>query len=258
MGSRRVSGLNGCIPPPGTFYPELMCGRFARKSTQEVLADWFGVEPEDMPWFGPTYNAAPQSVQPVVRLNRDSGQREFAQLRWGLVPFWAKDAKIGYTTLNARAEEVAAKPAYREALKKRRCLVPADAFYEWQRIDKKTKHAFAFALKSGEPYAMAGMWERWQPKEGAPLETFTILTTDPNELMEPVHNRMPVILAPRDYERWLDTGNADQPPVDLLRPFPAENMTAWGVSDRVGNVRNNDPQLLDQIEPLSGLLFPAD
>ena len=249
-----------------------MCGRFARKSTQEVLADWFGVELEDMPWFAPTYNAAPQSVQPVVRLNRDSGRREFAQLRWGLVPFWAKDAKFGYSTINARAEEAASKPAYREALKKRRCLVPADAFYEWQRIDKKTKHPFAFALKSGEPWAMAGLWERWQPKQGEPLETFTILTTDPNELMEPVHNRMPVILAARDYDRWLDPGWLDtsglnsgglgaggwaRPAFDLLRPYPAENMRAWPVSERVGNVRNNDPHLLEEDKPSAGTLFPA-
>ena len=233
-----------------------MCGRFARRSTQQVLADWFGVELEDMPWFAPSYNVAPQSVQPVVRLNLDrlnrgSGNREFALMRWGLVPFWAKDAKFGYSTINARAEEVAAKPAYREAFKKRRCLVPADAFYEWQRIDKKTKHPFAFALKSGDPYALAGLWDRWQPKEGAALETFTILTTDPNALMEPIHNRMPVILEPRDYSRWLDTGGPDsddwtRPPVDLLRPYPAEKMVAWPVSDRVGNVRNNDPELLEQ------------
>jgi putative SOS response-associated peptidase YedK len=234
-----------------------MCGRFARRSTQEVLADWFGVELEDMPWFGPSYNAAPQSVQPVVRLNRDSGEREFALLRWGLVPFWAKDAKFGYTTINARADEVAAKPAYREALKRRRCLVPADAFYEWQRIDKKTRHPYAFALKSGEPYALAGLWERWQPKEGEPLETFTVLTTDPNELMEPIHNRMPVILAAGDYPRWLDIANSAQPPVDLLRPFPAEKMVAWPVSDRVGNVRNNDPELLDELQASEGHLFPA-
>jgi len=226
-----------------------MCGRFARRSTEEVLADWFGVELEDMPWFAPSYNIAPQSVQPVVRLNRDSGNREFALLRWGLVPFWAKDAKFGYSTINARAEEAATKPAYREALKKRRCLVPADAFYEWQRIDKKTKHPYAFALRSGEPYAFAGLWERWQPKEGAALETFTILTTDPNELMEPIHNRMPAILEARDYPRWLDPGDPARPPVDLLRPFPAEKMVSFAVSDRVGNVRNNDPQLLERLEP---------
>jgi len=238
-----------------------MCGRFARKSTQEVLADWFGVELEDMPWFAPSYNVAPQSIQPVVRLNRDTGHREFAQMRWGLVPFWAKDPKMGYTTINARAEELASKPAYREALKKRRCLIPADAFYEWQRIDKKTKHPFAFALKSGKPYAMAGLWERWQSKEATnpeTLETFTILTTDPNELMEPVHNRMPVILEPRDYDRWLDPSDPTRPPIDLLRPFPAGEMQAWPVSDRVGNVRNNDPQLLEEPQADLGPLFQAN
>jgi putative SOS response-associated peptidase YedK len=238
-----------------------MCGRFARKSTQEVLADWFGVELEDMPFFAPTFNAAPQSTQPVVRLDRDSGNRQFALMRWGLVPFWAKDAKFGYTTINARAEEAASKPAYREALKKRRCLIPADAFYEWQQLGKKTKLPFAIALKSGEPHALAGLWERWQPlNEGAepapPLETFTILTTDPNELMEPFHNRMPVILEPKDYDRWLDTGDPARPPVDLMRTYPAEKMAAWPVSDRVGNVRNNDPELLQRLQPATGLLFP--
>jgi putative SOS response-associated peptidase YedK len=222
-----------------------MCGRFTRKSTQEILAEWFGLELEEMPWFAPTYNAAPQSIQPVIRLNRDSGRREAALLRWGLVPLWAKDAKIGYSTINARAEEAASKPAYREALKKRRCLMPADAFYEWQRQDAKTKQPFAIALKSGEPYAFAGLWESWRPKDGELLETFTILTTDPNEVMEPIHNRMPVILDPKDFDRWLDAGDPARPPVDLLRPYPAEHMCAWPVSDRVGNVRNNEPSLLD-------------
>jgi putative SOS response-associated peptidase YedK len=226
-----------------------MCGRFARRSTQEVLADWFGVELEDMPWFAPTFNATPQSTQPVVRLNRDSGSREFALMRWGLVPFWAKDPKFGYSTFNARAEEVPTKPAYREALKKRRCLVPADAFYEWQRLDKKNKQPYAIALKSGEPYAFAGLWETWKPQAGSPLETFTILTTDPNELMQPIHNRMPVILEPQDHERWLDPGDPARPPVDLLRPYPAEKMQAWQVSQRVGNVRNNDTDLLAQAPP---------
>jgi putative SOS response-associated peptidase YedK len=223
-----------------------MCGRFARRSTQEVLADWFGVPLEDMPWFEPSFNVAPQSFQPVVRLARDTGKREFAILKWGLVPFWAKDAKIGYTTINARAEDVASKPMYREPLKKRRCLVPADAFYEWKRIDPKTKHPFAFALKSGKPWAFAGLWESWRPKEGEPLETFTILTTDPNAVMEPIHNRMPAILEPRDYDRWLEPGDPARPPTDLLRPFPPEEMEAWPVSSLVGNVRNNSPALLDR------------
>jgi putative SOS response-associated peptidase YedK len=222
-----------------------MCGRFARKSTQEVLADWFGVELEDMPWFAPSYNVAPQSFQPVVRLDRDSGKRAISLLRWVLVPFWSKEAKIGYSTINARAEEAASKPALREALKKRRCLVPADLYYEWQRPDPKTKRPFAIALKSGEPRAFAGLWESWRPKDGDPLETFTILTTGPNEIMEPIHNRMPVILEPKDYDRWLDAGDPIRPPVDLLRPYAAERIKAWPVSDRVGNVRNNGPELLD-------------
>jgi putative SOS response-associated peptidase YedK len=222
-----------------------MCGRFARRSTQEVLADWFGVALEEMPWFAPSFNVAPQSVQPVVRLDGDSGKRGFALMRWGLVPFWAQDARIAYATINARAEEAAWKPAYREALKKRRCLVPADAFYEWQRLGVRSKKPFAIALKSGEPYAFAGLWERWLPKDGKTLETFTILTTDPNEVMEPIHNRMPVILRPEDYDRWLEPGDPGRPPVNLLRPYPAEAMRAWPVSERVGNVRNNEPGLLD-------------
>ena len=226
----------------------LMCGRFARRSTREVLADWFGVDLEDLPAFPISYNIAPQSVQPVVRLDQETGAREFALLRWGLVPFWAKDAKIGYSTINARAEEVANKPAFREALRKRRCLVPADAFYEWAKRDAKTKQPFAFGLRSREPFAFAGLWERWRPKEGeAPgtyLETFTILTTDANEVLEPVHNRMPVILEPRDYDRWLEPAIVERLPVDLLRPFPAEQMLSWQVGERVGNVRNNDPELL--------------
>jgi len=209
---------------------------------------------EEMPWFGLSYNIAPQSTQPIVRLNADTGKREFVMMRWGLVPYWAMDDKIGYSTINARAEEAASRPLYREALKRRRCLIPADAFYEWQRLDSKTKRPFAFGMQNGEPYAFAGLWERWKPKEGAPLETFTILTTDPNELAERVHNRMPVILERRDYSRWMEPGEAERPPVDLLRPYPSEKMRSWMVSERVGNVRNDDPELLKEREP-ENLLF---
>ena len=203
---------------------------------------------EDMPFFAPSYNVAPQSTQPVVRLNADTGKPEFALMRWGLVPYWAKDPKIGYTTINARAEEVAEKPLYREAIKKRRCLVPADVFYEWQKLGGKGKQPFAFGLRSGEPYAFAGLWERWKPKQGDPLETFTILTTDPNEIAERVHDRMPVILEPKDYGRWIDPGDPARLPIDLLRPFPAEKMQSWPVHERVGNVRNDEPDLLKECE----------
>jgi putative SOS response-associated peptidase YedK len=180
----------------------------------------------------------------VVRLGGDSGKPEFALLRWGLVPYWAKDAKIGYSTINARAEEAQAKPAFRDALRKRRCLVPADAFYEWQNLTPKSRQPFAIGLRSGEPFAFAGLWESWRPKDAEPLETFTILTTDPNEALEPIHNRMPVILEPKDYQRWVEPADAERLPVDLMRPYPAERMVAWPVSERVGNVRNDYPELL--------------
>jgi putative SOS response-associated peptidase YedK len=219
-----------------------------RQSSLETLAGWFDVGLEGIPFFASSYNIAPQSVQPVVRLNPSSGSREFALQRWGLVPFWAKDAKLGYSTFNARAEEAARKPAFREALKKRRCLVPADAFYEWQKIDAKTKQPFAIALQSGEPFAFAGLWESWQSSDGPPLGTFAILTTSPNELMKPIHNRMPVIVEPSDYAHWLAPPDPARLPTDLLRPFPSEKMRAWPVSSRVGNVRNNDPELLDRIQ----------
>ncbi len=229
-----------------------MCGRYARKSAQELLAEWFEIDLEQMRW-APTWNAAPQSFQPVVRLGSESGRREAALLRWGLVPSWAKDARIGLNTINARAEEVESKPAFRSALKKRRCLVPADAFYEWQLTGAKTRRPFAIVLQSGEPYAFAGLWESWQPPHGAPLESFTIITTAPNSLIEPIHNRMPVIVAPNEYERWLDP--TAPPPLDLLRPYPAGEMLSWPVSERVGNVRYNAPELLDELHDAQPSLF---
>jgi len=251
-----------------------MCCRFVRQSRPETLAAQFGVDIAVMPFFAPSYNVAPQSTQPVVRLNRDTGRHEFALMRWGLVPFWAKDAKIAYTTFNARAEEVRSKPAFREAFKKRRCLIPADAFYEWQKLDAKTRQPWAIGLKSGDPCAFAGLWESWQtpnhglspvPTPAPALETFTILTTGPNELMQPIHNHMPVILPAEDYTRWLgsdpDSTDNTRPLIDMLHPYPAERMRAWPVSSCVGNVRNNDAALLNPAHPdptsPQGSLFPA-
>jgi putative SOS response-associated peptidase YedK len=142
---------------------------------------------------------------------------------------------------STKAETVATAPAFREAFKTRRCLVPADAFYEWQKIDAKTNQPFAIGMKDSSPYAFAGLWERWRdPATKEPLETFTVITTDANELPEPMHDRMPVILEPKDYDRWLQHGDPARPPIDLLRAFPAGQMTAWKVDSRVGNVRNDD------------------
>ena len=232
-----------------------VCGRYVRKSTRREIAAWFGAEDDEVLQWDTSYNVAPQTFQPVIRRNRETGQREIVLMRWGLIPYWSKDAKIAYSTINAKAETVATAPAFRDALKRRRCLVPADAFYEWQKLDPKHKQPFAIALASQEPYGFAGLWERWKDiTNGQWLETFTIITTDPNELVAPLHNRMPVILERKDYERWLDAGDPAHPPLDLLRPFPAEQMTAWKVDKSVGNVRNDTPKLLepDQTQPEAG------
>jgi putative SOS response-associated peptidase YedK len=218
-----------------------MCGRYVRRSDKQRIAEHFRLHPGSMPDFIPSYNVAPQTSQPIIRLNRDTGEREIVMMRWGLIPFWSKNAKIGYSTINAKAETIATAPAYREALKHRRCLVPADAFYEWQKIDAKTKQPFAIGMKDGSPYAFAGLWERWRdPATKEPLEIFTLITTDTNELLEPIYDRMPVILEPKNYDRWLHPGDPTHPPIDLLRAFPAEQMIAWKVDSRVGNVRNDD------------------
>src|ERR1700691_38804 len=229
-----------------------MCGRYVRKSTRREIAAWFGVEAGDEDpytdeWVA-SYNGAPQTFQPVVRLNRDTGMREIALMRWGLIPYWSKDARIASSTINAKAETVATAPAFRDAVRLRRCLVPADAFYEWQKLDPKHKQPFAIALTSREPYGFAGLWERWKnPAGGEWVESFSIITTDPNQVVAPLHNRMPVIIERKDYARWLAAPNPAQPPLDLLRPFPAEQMTAWRVDKAVGNVRNDTAQLLEQI-----------
>ena len=161
-----------------------------------------------------------------------------------MVPFFAKDSKIGYSTVNARAETVTTSPVFREAMKRRRCLVPATGFYEWQKLDKKAKQPWTIELADGDVFAFAGLWDRWKDRAtGGVLETYTIITTDPNDLVQPLHDRMPVILAPQDYDRWLDPGDPERPPIDLLRPFPAERMKAWKVSSAVGNTKNDSPNL---------------
>jgi putative SOS response-associated peptidase YedK len=221
-----------------------MCGRYARRSDKQRISEHFHVHGPSVPDFGPSWNVAPQTFQPIVRLNRDTGERELVLMRWGLIPFWAKDPKIGLRTINAKAETITTAPAFREAIKFRRCLAPADAFYEWQKLDAKTKQPFAIAMKDGKPYAFAGLWEKWKDsKAGTELLTFTVITTDPNEVVQPMHDRMPVIIPECDYDRWLKT-DPDRPPIDLLRPFDADKMTAWKVDKAVGNVRNDSPELI--------------
>jgi putative SOS response-associated peptidase YedK len=227
-----------------------MCGRYYRKRDKQAIAEAFHASLVDdgtpnPPW---DFNVAPTTIQPVIRGNRDTGERELVSMRWGLVPFFTKDIKDvkGISTINARAETVANSPTYREPFKKRRCLVPASGFYEWRRISDKDKQPFAFDLTNGKMMAFAGLWDAWKdPVHGQWLQSYTIITTDANELMAMVHDRMPVILRPNDYDRWLSRDATDRPPVDLLRPFPADEMEAFKVSKDVGNVKNNSPELLN-------------
>jgi putative SOS response-associated peptidase YedK len=224
-----------------------MCGRYARRSDKQKIAELFAIHGPVMPDFGPSWNVAPQTIQPVVRLNRDTGGREIVLMRWGLIPYWAKDPSIGLRTINAKAETITTAPAFREAIKYRRCLVPADAFYEWQKLDAKTRQPFAIAMKDGKPYALAGLWEKWKDRKvSTELLTFTVITTDPNEVVQPMHDRMPVIIPERDYDRWLQPGDPDRPPIDLLRPFDADKMTAWQVDKAIGNVKNDSPNLIER------------
>jgi putative SOS response-associated peptidase YedK len=225
-----------------------MCGRYGRRADKQRIAEWMQTHDTnvfDDSYFAPSYNVAPQSLQPVVRMDAETGRRALTVMRWGLVPFWSKDAKIAYSTINAKAETVTTSPTFREAFKRRRCLVPADFFYEWQKVDAKAKQPYAIGLQDYSPFAFAGLWDAWKDKgTGKVLETYTVITTDPNEVMEPIHNRMPVILHPSDYQRWMAPADPAQLPVDLLRPYPAEQMTAWKVGSDVGNVRNNGPVLV--------------
>ena len=161
----------------------------------------------------------------AIRIEPDTATRQLVLLRWGLIPSWAKDPKIGFQCINAKAETAAEKPSFRSAFKKRRCLVIATGFYEWQ-VQGRSKQPMWIGLQSKRPFAFAGLWEHWTPHEGEPLETCTIITTEPNDLMAPIHNRMPVILAPTPYDQWLDpTFQHVEPLKALLRPYPSEELT---------------------------------
>lgn len=218
-----------------------MCARYARWTADEALEEFSDLRlpPEPLP---ATYNAAPQSMQPIIRVSAKTGEPEIVMARWGLIPFWAKDAKIAHSTINARSEEIERRPAFREPLKSRRCLIPANCYYEWQQLSAKEKQPYAIGMKNHRPFAFAGLWDRWKAPDGALVESFTINTTLPNALTAQLHVRMPCILEPAEYRRWLEPEEG-RLPMDLLRPYPAEKMRYWPVGKAVGNVRNDDPAL---------------
>jgi putative SOS response-associated peptidase YedK len=227
-----------------------MCGRYYRRSDKQRIAEAFEVGVPPSFEILPDYNVAPSSMQPVVVEERDSGERALRAMRWGLVPYWCDDPKtLGMSTINAKAESLLEKPIWRVPFTKSRCLVPADGFYEWQKLGGKSKQPWAFALKGGEPLAFAGLWERWKaPDHKSEMDTYSIITTEANELTSAMHDRMPVILMPRDYERWLGRDDSGRPPVDLLRPYESGLMRAWRIGTAVGNVRNNGPELLEEAQ----------
>jgi putative SOS response-associated peptidase YedK len=222
-----------------------MCGRYVLTDTDRLQRRFAVAQlPLDL---APQYNIAPGQTQPVV-VAGEAGNA-VALMRWGLIPAWAKDPKIGYRTINARAEGLADKPSFRTPLRRQRCLVPASGFYEWRK-GGATKTPYYIRPKSGELLGFAGLWDRWHDPSGQEIHTYTIVTTAPNELVAPIHNRMPVIL-PRDAEEaWLDPENHDPGFLtSLLRPYPAEELAAYPVSPAVNAVANTGEEL---IAPLSG------
>ncbi|MEQ1568682.1 MAG: SOS response-associated peptidase [Myxococcota bacterium] len=213
-----------------------MCGRFALTAPASTIAEVFQVDV--LPDLLPRYNIAPTTE--IACVVQQDGHRELQSFRWGLIPMWAKDKKIAYQTLNARADTISKKPAFRAAFKRRRLLIVADGFYEWLRKDKKTKIPHLFQMADGKPFAIAGVWERWvDPADGTEVRSCSIVTTGPNSLMEPVHDRMPVILPPEVWDTWLDPQNADTAALqELLVPYPSDRMAARRVSRTVGDVKN--------------------
>ncbi|NJL89221.1 MAG: SOS response-associated peptidase [Coleofasciculaceae cyanobacterium SM2_1_6] len=227
-----------------------MCGRFTQfaitKAAEALQVEAID-EAIDLP---PRYNIAPAQTVAAIAQLPENDQRQWLPLRWGLIPSWAKDLAIGYKLINARSETVAEKPSFRSAFKHRRCLIPTNGFYEWQHLDgSKKKQPYFISLQNDDLFTLAGLWERWESLEGDILETCTILTTTANELVSPIHDRMPVILQPQDYDQWLDPNfkQADKLQ-ELLKPYSAKAMQAYPVSIKVNSPKNDSPECSQRLE----------
>ena len=222
-----------------------MCGRYRLTAKERYLRDHFGLEEEvDL---SPRWNIAPTQQVPIIRQDRKEPKRTFGLHRWGLIPYWAKDASIGFKTINAVSETAAEKPAFRDAMRQR-CLVLADGFYEWKRVGPKEKQPYNFGMLDDSVFAFAGLWERWRDPAGETVETCTILTAKPNALVADVHDRMPVILSAEDYDLWLDPGVTDAALVaDCLKPFDPRLMKKYPVGTRVNRPENDDPECAREV-----------
>ncbi|WP_416145404.1 SOS response-associated peptidase [Planococcus koreensis] len=223
-----------------------MCGRYALYTDYATILERFHIEESAVGEgeYSPSYNIAPS--QKVLAVVNDGTKNRLGYLKWGLVPPWAKDQKIGYKMINARAETAAEKPSFRHAFKKKRCLIIADAFYEWQRTDEG-KIPMLAKLKSGKPFAFAGLWETWQSPDGETVNTCTILTTQANRVMGTIHDRMPVMLSEEGEKPWLDPEQAPQVLEELLKPFDSDEMETFEVSDAVNSPKHNGPELIRKV-----------
>jgi putative SOS response-associated peptidase YedK len=233
-----------------------MCGRFRLSRRKQLVEDYFDCSSDEPDW-SPRYNIAPTQPVPVIRQNPKEPIRELSLMRWGLIPSWAKNSSAAAQMINARSETASTKPAFRDALKARRCLIPADAFYEWSRTGK-TKQPYCFEVNEGELFAFAGLWDRWKDPGGHWVKTCSILTTTPNAVTSAVHDRMPVILDPDGYDLWLDPGMRDVSAVsELLKPYDARVMRCYPVSTRINHVTNDDEGCSAPVElaPIQNSLF---
>lgn len=224
-----------------------MCGRFGLTRPDKLDLRRFGVS--TVPDTPPRFNVAPGTDVLVVRERK--GAREASLVRWGLVPWWADDPSIGARMANARSDSAFTRPAFRDPMRQRRCLIPADVFYEWQVVaGQKAKQPFAVALRDSEILALGGIWDYWKPKDegGEGIVTCAILTTEPNSLLAPIHDRMPVIVPPDRYSAWLDPRTPIPAIKDLIKPFPSEEMAAWPISLRVNRATEDDVGILEPID----------
>ena len=225
-----------------------MCGRITLSTDKDDLQSrWGFIDPSGvLDLIKPRYNIAPSQNSPTLVVKED--RRVLVMMRWGLVPFWAKEASIGYKMINAKSETLTEKPSFRKPFKEKRCLVLADGFYEWEKTDKKNKVPYRFVLKNRQPFAFAGLWDVWKTPEGDTLLSFTIITTRANELMERIHDRMPVILNEKDEAKWLDPEFKDTEKLSsLLQPYPSEQMVAYKVSTIVNSPKNDTPSCIEPV-----------
>ena len=233
-----------------------MCGRYRLSRRKQLIQEYFETSESETEW-SPRYNIAPTQLVPVIRQHPKEPARELSLIRWGLIPSWAKNSSGAARMINARSETAGTMPAFRDSLRSRRCLIPADGFYEWQGMGK-AKQPYCFEVGENELFAFAGLWDRWKDPAGNPMESCSILTTIPNAMTSTVHNRMPVILDPDCYDLWLDPGLREEVVAsEMLKPFDARVMRRYPISSRINHVANDDEQCSQPVKlgPIQTGLF---